>query len=74
MLIGIAFDMPRDYRLDDEAAEIEALRVAKIFWPAIRMARSGDSPQLLGALELLDILYAQISVRALHSDPQHQGS
>ena len=50
MLIGIAFDMPRDDRLDDEAAEIEALRVAKIFWPAIRMARSGDSLQLLGAL------------------------
>jgi hypothetical protein len=58
MLIGIAFDMPRDDRLDDEAAEIEALRVARIFWPAIRMARSGDSLQLLGALELLDILYA----------------
>jgi len=50
--------MPRDDRLDDEAAEIEALRVAKIFWPAIRMARSGDSPQLLGALELLDVPYA----------------
>ena len=58
MLIGIAFDMPRDDRLDDKAAEIEALRVARIFWPAIRMARSGDSLQLLGALELLDILYA----------------
>jgi len=43
MLIGIAFDMPRDDRLDDEAAEIEALRVARIFWPAIRMARSGDT-------------------------------
>jgi len=47
MLIGIAFDMPRDDRLDDEAAEIEALRVARIFWPAIRMARSGEQPAVL---------------------------
>jgi hypothetical protein len=30
MLIGIAFDMPRDDRLDDEAVEIEALRVVPV--------------------------------------------
>jgi hypothetical protein len=43
MLIGIAFDMPRDDRLDDEAAEIEALRVARIFWPGLLEAATACS-------------------------------